>query len=224
MTKDNKKETSLTTLGSTSLIKVSNSIEITNKIIKEYEERIINHIVPTVKIANQIWMSKNLDVDCYANGDKIPEVQNPEEWDSLKTGAWCYFNNDSTNKERKGKLYNWYAVNDPRGLAPEGYHIPSIDEWSQLVNYFEEFNSIIKSKDFLSENLWLDEFGFTSSPAEHIYIRNFMDFENSTVWWSSTNLIDDLIFISIVLDHQNQSMTTVNSGPNSGFSVRCIKN
>ena len=89
----------------------------------------------TVKIGNQVWTSKNLDVATYRNGDVIPQVQDPNAWGTLTTGAWCYYDNDASNGTKYGKLYNWYAVNDPRGLAPKGYHIPSDAEWTQLCDY-----------------------------------------------------------------------------------------
>lgn len=80
---------------------------------------------PSVSICCQRWMVKNLDVAKYRNGDPIPNVTNAEIWSTITTGAYCYFNNDSaTYASTYGKLYNWYAVNDPRGLAPAGCYIP----------------------------------------------------------------------------------------------------
>jgi len=79
------------------------------------------------------WMTKNLDVSTYRNGDPIPKVTGSAEWIALTTGAYCYYNNDSaTYAATYGKLYNWYAVNDPRGLAPVGWHIPTDFEWTTL--------------------------------------------------------------------------------------------
>ena len=79
-----------------------------------------------VAICSQVWMNKNLDVSTYRNGDPIPNVTDPAIWAGLTTGAYCYYNNDSaTYAVVYGKLYNWYAVNDPRGLAPIGWHVPS---------------------------------------------------------------------------------------------------
>ncbi len=88
-----------------------------------------------VQICDQVWMSKNLDVDRYQNGDTIRHAQTTEEWlyaYSEKEGAWCYYNNDPANGEIYGKLYNWYTVIDSRGLAPEGWHIPTEAEWKEL--------------------------------------------------------------------------------------------
>ena len=91
-------------------------------------------ISSTVTICNQIWMTKNLDVDHYRNGEVIPQVTDSAQWVNLTTGAWCYYNNDAANGSIYGKLYNWYAVNDARGLSPSGYHIPTDAEWTSLEN------------------------------------------------------------------------------------------
>ena len=92
----------------------------------------------TVQIGTQVWMTKNLDVSTFRNGDPIPEAKTDEEWEKAgenKQPAWCYYNNDPGNGEKYGKLYNWYAVNDSRGLAPVGYHIPSDAEWTILTDF-----------------------------------------------------------------------------------------
>lgn len=101
-----------------------------------------------VTIGHQVWMTKNLDVDKFRNGDPIPQAKTDEEWTTAKyrkEPAWCYYNNDPANGAKYGKLYNWYAVNDPRGLAPVGYHVPSNAEWSKLENYLGN-NAHIKMK------------------------------------------------------------------------------
>jgi uncharacterized protein (TIGR02145 family) len=88
-----------------------------------------------VTISNQEWALKNLDVTTYRNGDIIPQVTDATQWAGLTTGAWCYYNNDSANAAVYGKLYNWYAVNDPRGLSPLGWHIPTDAEWATLITF-----------------------------------------------------------------------------------------
>jgi len=89
---------------------------------------------PTIQIGTQKWMSKNLDVAFYRNGDPIPQVTDLAAWAGLTTGAWCYYINNPIQGNKYGKLYNWYAINDPRGLAPQGWHIPSDAEWTTLEN------------------------------------------------------------------------------------------
>ncbi|RYY08664.1 MAG: hypothetical protein EOO04_39670, partial [Chitinophagaceae bacterium] len=85
------------------------------------------------KICDQVWTVKNLDVTTYRNGDPIPQVTDPNAWATARTGAWCYYDNDPSNGAIYGKLYNWYAVNDARGLAPAGWHVPSDAEWNTLT-------------------------------------------------------------------------------------------
>lgn len=90
---------------------------------------------PSNTICGAVWSTTNLNVDHYRNGDPIPQVTDNAEWAALTTGAWCWYNNDSaTYAATYGKLYNWYAISDPRGLAPAGWHIPTDTEWTTLVN------------------------------------------------------------------------------------------
>ncbi len=114
---------------------------------------------PTVKIVTQEWRTKNLDVVTFRNGDTIPEAKTNEEWQKAREEgkpAWCYYDNDPKNGEKYGKLYNWYAVNDSRGLAPKGYHVPTKAEWDSLVSYLggEE----IAGKKIKSTEGWLKYF------------------------------------------------------------------
>ena len=85
-----------------------------------------------VKIGDQIWMAENLTVEHYRNGDPVPEVEKLEEWVTLESGAWSEQENDSEKGKVYGKLYNWYAISDPRGLAPEGWRVPTEEDWRKL--------------------------------------------------------------------------------------------
>jgi Fibrobacter succinogenes major domain (Fib_succ_major) len=89
----------------------------------------------TVTIGTQIWMKKNLNVSTYRNGDPILQVTDTIVWAGLSTGAWGYYDNDSTNGSVYGKLYNWYAVNDSRNIAPVGWHVASDADWSALTTF-----------------------------------------------------------------------------------------
>jgi uncharacterized protein (TIGR02145 family) len=91
-----------------------------------------------VTIGNQHWMTKNLNVSTFRNGDPIREARTNHEWKEAiakKEPAWCYYENNPKNGAKYGKIYNWYAVSDPRGLAPYGWHIPSFMEWNSLVKH-----------------------------------------------------------------------------------------
>jgi uncharacterized protein (TIGR02145 family) len=102
------------------------------------QERIqkYNRTVKKKKIGTQVWMTKNLDVEYFRNGDPIPHCKTEEEWkEAGEKGqpAWCYYENDPNNGKKYGKLYNWSVVSDTRGLAPEGWHVPSDHEWDLLI-------------------------------------------------------------------------------------------
>ncbi len=93
------------------------------------------NVYQTVIIGEQEWMAENLRVTKYNNGDAIPTGLNANDWGSTTSGAYAIYNNDEDMLEAYGKLYNWYAVDDARGLCPEGWSVPSDDEWTQLVDY-----------------------------------------------------------------------------------------
>jgi len=95
------------------------------------------NIYPTVQIGQQIWMAENLKTTRYANGDEIIFVSNPNIWDNNYIGHYAAYNNDLSNVDNFGYLYNWAATNDDRGICPEGYHIPSDEEWSDLIIYLD---------------------------------------------------------------------------------------
>jgi len=109
---------------------------------------------PVVWICCNPWMTKNLEVSTYRNGDPIPKVTNGAAWASLTTGAYCYYNNDSTTYAATyGKLYNWYAVNDPRGLAPEGWHIPTDFEWTTKDETMYSFGKRLPGCKFIGNHI-----------------------------------------------------------------------
>ncbi len=147
----------------------------------------------TVQICNKTWTSKNLIVTKYKNGDPIPQVTNPSQWAQLTTGAWCYYNNDPSNEAKYGKLYNWFAVNDPRGIAPSGWHVPSDAEWSSLENCLGG-SSIAGSKIKSLSPLWsqpnnaTNSSGFSAMPGGARYNTSgqFNDVSGISYFWSST--------------------------------------
>ena len=224
------KNTSLIPSGSNGLVRVGNSIEITKKIISEHEERLLQGSYPTVKIGNQQWMSKNLDVDCYANGDPIPQVQNPKEWENLKTGAWCYYNNDPKNGKIYGKLYNWYAVSDPRGLAPKGWKIPSDEDWTILTDYLG--GKDVAGTKMKSTSGWEDngngtngsnESGFSGLPGcNRGYAGTFYNVGLYGFFWSISEY-DTINAWCRYLFYTNSNVTSYNLKKANGLSVRCLR-
>ena len=95
------------------------------------------NIYETTQIGEQIWMAENLKTTHYNNGDEIIFINSSDLWDSYDTGHYAVYNNDLSNVNLYGYLYNWTASTDPRGVCPEGYHVPSDEEWSQLILYLD---------------------------------------------------------------------------------------
>lgn len=183
-----------------------------------------------VKIGSQTWAAKNLDVTHFRNGDLIPEAKTDEEW--IKAGqegrpAWCYYNNDPENGEKYGKLYNWFAVNDPGGLAPEGWHIPGDEEWLQLTDYLggEEIAGLTmkSSEGWHKDGNGNNDSGFNGLPGGSRSINGlFLGTRLYGFWWSSTETYytnAKYRFLENYLDLVGNR--SHNKG--YGFSVRCVK-
>jgi uncharacterized protein (TIGR02145 family) len=187
----------------------------------------------TVQIGTQVWMTKNRDVATFRNGDPIPEAKTKEEW--KKAGntmqpAWCYYNYDPANGAKYGKLYNWYAVNDKRGLAPVGYHIPSDAEWSQLIDYLGgEVVAGAKMKGGKLGYYANNESGFSGLPGGFCYLNGeFYGDGERCVWWSSTEYEDYSKDDTNSAWNRNTNFATEvvfrsQHSKESGFSVRCLK-
>ena len=224
MKEDN--DNSLIPIGSTGLVRVGNSIDITNKIIKEHEERSISQIFNSVKIGNQYWMTKNLDVDCYANGDPIPQVQNPKEWDNLRIGAYCYYDNDSNNGLKYGKLYNYFAIKDERGLAPSGFCVSKLEDWKILFHFLGE-NALL----YKSTNGWKDNGNGNNQsrmnilPGGHrMTVGAFFGLNEYTCFWTS-NEFSAGYSLYIDFSYYSDSAFIFSEGANwkRGYYIRCLK-
>ena len=177
-------------------------------------------------IGSQVWTSKNLDVTTYRNGDVIPQVQDAKAWAKLRTGAWCYYDNDASNGPKYGKLYNWYAVNDPRGLAPKGFHIPSDAEWTILTDYLggkEAAGTKMKSSFGWDENgNGSNSSGFAGFPGGfRYYLGTFHYIGSYGYWWSATEDNSSLAWFRY-LNCDNGYVDRYNISKQDAFSVRCL--
>lgn len=191
------------------------------------------NIYKTIKIGDQLWMQSNLNVSHFKNGDIIPEVKNDKEWfetSKQKKPAWCYYNNDPAHADIYGKMYNWYAVNDPRGLAPEGWHVASEIEWSRLINGVGGDNSAggrLKSTQYWkSPNTdATDAVGFYALPggSRATFGYSFGMLQEYGRWWTSTIDEDQLNAWDIFMYHNKKSIEKDKNSPGDGASVRCIK-
>ena len=182
----------------------------------------------TVLIGTQYWMEKNLEVTQYRNGDIIPYVSQPADWEGLTTGAWCYYNNDP--ESGYGKLYNWYAVNDPRGLAPTGWHVPTDAEWTTLTTFLggeAVAGGKMKTPGTMS---WLtpntgatNSSGFSGLPGGFRNSNGPFDlFGSYGLWWSSTEDSTPYAW-SRNLNYNNGNVDRYTDAKPFGFSVRCLR-
>lgn len=195
---------------------------------------------PTTSIGSQIWAAQNLDVNRYRNGDIIPHITNDSVWATLTTGAWCYYNNDSTLGKTYGKLYNHFAVTDPRGLSPEGWRVGSDSDWHILSNYLGgDSLSVGKMKEsgtthwLIKNDLGTNSSGFTGIPSG---VRgedgSFVQIGN-TAWWWSSNFIPEHNCSAASgkirgingenISHSGNLVVAITKVV-YGLSVRCVKN
>lgn len=193
-----------------------------------------------ITIGKQTWYKENLSVSKYSDGTEIPEVNDPSEWATLTTGAWCYYDDDSSNEEVFGKLYNWYAVAGifdeaslsnvslRKKLAPQGCHIPSDSEWTALSNNLgSDSGGKMKS---IGDELWespntgaANSSLFTGLPSG-ICITNgsfhFLTFHG--YWWSSTS-VDTKTSWNRSLNYNSNILCRSYDNLKYGLSVRFIK-
>jgi uncharacterized protein (TIGR02145 family) len=183
---------------------------------------------PEVLIGTQLWTNRNLDVETYRDGTVIPEVTDPTAWAGLTTGAWCYYANNTANGVIYGKLYNWYAVNDSRNLAPLGYHVPTDAEWTALTTYLGT-NAGGKMKS-TGTSLWTspnndatNESGFTGLPGGYRFTNGaFSNIGNYGFWWSSSEY-GTMNAWTRYLYYATGDASKSNGNKTYGFSVRLIK-
>ena len=180
-----------------------------------------------VEIGDQIWMKYDLYVNTFRNGDTIYNAITNKEWEVAgdnKKAAWCFYKIKNNNRLKFGKLYNWYAVNDPCGLAPKGYHIPSYNEWKKLMKNLG--GVYVAGKKMKSIEAWYDsnnESGFSALPGGS---RNYNGFNYVGVfgnWWTSsesgeTHAVYFNLYIGSNILNQGSDYKS------SGYSVRCLKN
>jgi uncharacterized protein (TIGR02145 family) len=190
----------------------------------------------TVQIGSQVWLGENLKVEHYRNGDPIITGLSDFEWESTITGAFVYYDNLNINKEIYGPLYNWYAVADPRGLCPTGWHVPTDDEWFRLaetlgglpiaggslkaVGTLEEGTGFWRAPNFAAT----DSTGFSAIPGGYCtkFGNDFRSQGSDGQWWTST---ESWIYEAWVWEmHRIDAwLGRVWNEKRYGNSVRCLK-
>lgn len=187
----------------------------------------------TVTIGSQKWMLKNLDVGHFLNGDVIPEARTEDEWIRYcKEGkpAWCYYDNDQANEPKFGKLYNWFAVVDPRGLSPRGWHIPSDGEWMDLIIRLggeNEAGGKMKSPTYyweLPNTKANNSSGFSGLPGGFRNESGVFNLLGKSGYWWSTSLFNSIHVWYFTLNRNNSDAVREYLFTKlCGFSVRCIR-
>jgi uncharacterized protein (TIGR02145 family) len=161
----------------------------------------------TVPIGRQCWMAENLKVGKYKNGEEIPFVTDNNSWAITNKGSWSYFNNNENNNSITGKLYNWYAISDNRGICPAKWHIPSETEWNILSSFLGgNLSSANKLRGVgdkwnvgsLSAN---NQSGFNAIPGGFRYFDgSYSDIGNVCFFWSSSDLVKDIAWSRFLTD------------------------
>jgi uncharacterized protein (TIGR02145 family) len=186
----------------------------------------------TIEIGEQEWMAENLNVTTFRNGDSIPEAHTSEAWEkriAQRKPAWCYYGMDSTNEEKYGKLYNWYAVNDPRGIAPIGWHVPSDAEWRTLIDYLggEHFaGGKMKESGTIhweSPNTGAtNESGFSALPGGYRYHDGFYYMGYQAYFLTSTEYTTFSAWTR-AFNYDNSEVYSYHGNKWDGYSVRCVR-
>ena len=186
---------------------------------KDLVKDINGNVYKTVKIGKQMWMAENLRVTHYRNGDPIPCLADDDEWDN-NDGAYCYYNNDTTNIRKYGMLYNWFAVDDSRNLAPKGWHVPTDSEWQVLVEFLGG-DGLAGGK--MQITVAKNESGFSARPAGYRYNHGVFDgLGTNPYFWSSTESNGGNAWHRY-LYFDNSNVYRDDSGwKQAGYSVRCV--
>ncbi len=199
------------------------------------------NVYHTVVIGHYEWMAENLKTSFYNDGTKIPNITESIAWTGLSTGAYCWYNNDSSNAKIYGALYNWYAVNTGR-LCPEGWRVPADGEWQFLEGYTDSQFGIgdtvweksagrghdagfrLKAKSgWSSEGNGSDDFGFSALPGgERCSNGRFFIASRSGFWWSRTAYGESGAWYRNMIYGMEDMFR--NTHPKwMGFSVRCLR-
>jgi len=207
------------------------------------------NIYQNVQIGSQLWMAENLKVTHYRNGDEIPTGYSSFEWSELnetETGAYAVYDDDEGSADTYGYLYNWYAVDDDRGICPEGWNVPTDDEVKELEMYLgmneeeasstgwrgtNEGSKLVGETDLwpdgnLINNLGYDEeSGFDFLPSGYRYYNNgnFDHVGISGFFWSSTEYNNDNAWYRLLVYSNSGIGRGFEDNKRNGFSIRCVK-
>ena len=185
----------------------------------------------TVIIGNQVWMSENLKVTKYRDGTAIPTGLSNSEWENTTSGAYAVYDNNETHADTYGYLYNWYAVDDSRNIAPDGWHVPTDDEWTTLTDYLGGTSVAGGKMKETGTSHWnspntgaTNESGFTAFPGGYRFYVNgdYNDIGSYGYFWSSSENNSSSAWKRI-LSYDNSEVNRNYDNKFYGFSVRCVR-
>ena len=188
------------------------------------------NVCKTIVIGTQEWMAENLNTSIYRNGDSIPTNLDNTTWQNTTDGAWAYYDNDTSYACPRGKLYNWFACTDARHLCPQGWHIPSDNDWTELTNYLGGYAIAGSEMKSFGTLYWLSSnteaynssgFSATSGGMRH---RNgtYQLIGANGQWWSSTPFNSTSAWNRLLISG-NINAEIIASRKEYGFSVRCLR-
>ncbi len=208
------------------------------------------NVYSTVKIGDQWWLVENLRVTHYNDGTEIPLLSNFSSWSTTRNGAFCYYEDNAANADDYGLLYNFHAVDDNRGLAPAGWHVPSTEEWKEMEMYLgmtqeqadltlwrgtDEGGKLKESGEahWTAPNTGAtNESGFTALPAGYRNVNQqfpvysgYFSIGIFTSFWTSTGLSASNNVNAMVrsLKNDESRISRVGYPRVNGLSVRCVK-
>ena len=193
------------------------------------------NVYTTVQIGSQCWMAENLKTEHYDDGSAIPTGLSNSAWQTTTSGAFAVYNSIAANKAIYGLLYNWYAVDDSRGLCPTGWHEPTDGEWTELTDHLGGTGTAggkMKTTGTLGAGtgLWqapnsgaTNSSGFSGLPGGY---RSYLGYDSNLgyygYWWSASESSSNDAWFR-VLFYYNENVTRNLYGKESGFSVRCVR-
>jgi len=221
------------------------------------------NVYQTVVIGNQRWMAENLRVSRYNNGDDIPGGISDNDWGEIREGAYAIYDHNESNTdginspeqmiEAYGKLYNWFAVDDERGLCPQGWRIPGSEDMQELLGYLEgqglpnesgaeaagnalkscrqvdsplgwQCDTSLHPRWDQNQNHGFDAFGFSGLPGGvRVHDGSYEHIGSWGVWWTTTEEDHEFRARGSVLVDFDGRMLVMSSPKSAGYNVRCIK-
>lgn len=183
----------------------------------------------TVKIGNQWWMAENLKVTHYRDGTPIPNVTDNTEWVYLSTDAYCAWENDDDSADTYGYIYNWYAVDNSRKIAPVGWHVPTDAEWTTLTTYLGGTGVAggkmkeTGTSHWASPNIATNESGFSALPGGCRHDGGTFNILGVLAYFWSSSQVDSHSAWSREMGYDGSGVDGNDYGKRHGFSVRLIR-